>query len=132
MIRAKGICFLGNTHLNKSIDSKSPLNRISGSTAYGALPRNVHFVVKDPDNPKQRYFKQCKCNNAPDDLEAIPFHVEQRVLTIGDIIIETSVPIFADKGVDLDLQKASAATRPAWSHPRQNERGCGVAFRSAP
>ena len=55
VIRAKGICFLGNTHLNKSIDSKSPLNRISGSTAYGALPRNVHFVVKDPDNPKQQY-----------------------------------------------------------------------------
>lgn len=105
IIRARGICFLGNTHLNKSIDSKSPLNRISGSTAYGALPRNVHFVVKDPDNPKQRYFKQCKCNNAPDDLKAIPFHVEQRVLAIGDMKIETSIPVFADKGIDLDLQK---------------------------
>jgi putative DNA primase/helicase len=105
VIRSKGICFLGNTHLNKSIDSKSPLNRISGSTAYGALPRNVHFVVKDPDNPKQRYLKQCKSNNAPDDLEAIPFHLEQRVLHIGQITIETSVPIFADKGIDLDLQK---------------------------
>jgi putative DNA primase/helicase len=105
IIRPSGVCFLGNTHLNKSIDSKSPLNRISGSTAYGALPRNVHFVVKDPDNPKQRYFKQCKCNNAPDDLEAIPFHVEQRTLVVGDLRIETSVPIFADKGINLDLQQ---------------------------
>ena len=105
IIRPRGICFLGNTHLNKSIDSKSPLNRISGSTAYGALPRNVHFVVKDPDNPKQRYFKQCKCNNAPDDLEAIPFQVEQRILSVGDIRIETSVPIFAEKGIKLDLQQ---------------------------
>lgn len=105
IIRPAGACFLGNTHLNKAIDSKSPLNRISGSTAYGALPRNVHFVVKDPDNPKQRYLKQCKSNNAPDDLEAIPFKLEKRELVVGDLEVETSVPVFADKGVDLDLQR---------------------------
>jgi hypothetical protein len=105
IIRPRGICFLGNTHLNKSIDSRSPLNRISGSTAYGALPRNVHFVVKDPDDPKVRYLKQCKSNNAPDDLEAIPFKLIQTSVTINQVTVETSIPEFAAQGVDLDLQR---------------------------
>ena len=43
--RPAGICFVANSHLNKSLDSKTPMHRITGSMAYGNLPRNVHFVA---------------------------------------------------------------------------------------
>src|SRR6185437_6349741 len=31
IIKPNGICMLGNTHLNKSADAKTPMHRISGS-----------------------------------------------------------------------------------------------------
>ena len=56
--RPLGVCFACNTHLNKSATGSTPLHRVAGSMAYGALPRNVHFVVADPDEPKKRLFLQ--------------------------------------------------------------------------
>ena len=43
IIRPAGICLVANSHHNKSTDTKTPLHRIAGSHAYGAVPRNVHF-----------------------------------------------------------------------------------------
>jgi hypothetical protein len=107
IIAPRGICMLGNTHLNKSVDAKTPLHRISGSIAYGNLPRNVHFVVRDPDDASRRFFKQAKCNNAPDDLPAFAFRVERRELTSDDgEIIETVIPVFESTTVALDLREA--------------------------
>lgn len=107
IIAPHDICMIGNTHLNKTVDAKTPMHRISGSIAYGALPRNVHFVVRDPEDPERRFFKQAKCNNAPDDLPALAFRVEKREIKIGDgAIIETAIPVFEDKLVHVDLRNA--------------------------
>jgi AAA domain/Bifunctional DNA primase/polymerase, N-terminal len=98
------VCMIGNTHLNKSVDAKTPMHRISGSIAYGNLPRNVHFVVRDPDCPERRFLKQAKCNNAPDDLPAIAFTVERREVTnsAGEVI-ETAIPVFEAETVTVNL-----------------------------
>jgi hypothetical protein len=81
VIAPADVCMIGNTHLNKSVDAKTPMHRIVGSIAYGNLPRNVHFVVRDPDDPERRIFKQAKCNNAPDGLKALAFRIEKREVT---------------------------------------------------
>lgn len=70
IIRKRGICFLANTHLNKSLEAKNIIHRITGSIAYVNIPRNVHVVFRDSENPEMRFFAQCKCNNSPDDLPA--------------------------------------------------------------
>jgi hypothetical protein len=107
IIKPAGICMLGNTHLNKTVDAKTPMHRISGSIAYGALPRNVHFVVRDPDDPMRRLIKQAKCNNAPDDLPGLAFRIEQRIIkSIQGEEIETAVPVFEAEGVTVDLGTA--------------------------
>ena len=51
--RPAGVCFVANTHLNKNGDAKTPLHRITGSMAYGALPRNVHLVLRDREKPER-------------------------------------------------------------------------------
>src|SRR5262249_2591153 len=66
-------------------------------------PRNVHFVVRDPDRPERRYVKQCKCNNAPDDLPSLAFRVEKRILASDAGEIETAIPVFEEKTVNVDL-----------------------------
>lgn len=107
IIKPAGICMLGNTHLNKTVDAKTPMHRISGSIAYGALPRNVHFVVRDPDDPMRRLIKQAKCNNAPDDLPGLAFRIEQRfIASARGEAIETAVPVFETEGVAVDLGAA--------------------------
>lgn len=112
VIAPADICMIGNTHLNKSVDAKTPMHRISGSIAYGNLPRNVHFVVRDPDDPMRRYLKQAKCNNAPDDLPGLAFRVEKREIVNDEgETIETAVPVFEEETVSIDLAEAVNGTR---------------------
>lgn len=105
VIRPAGACFMANTHLNKNVDSKTPMHRITGSMAYGNLPRNVHFVMADPEKPTRAFFKQAKCNNAPKDLPAIAYELVKTLIPspMGDI--ETSYPIFEAATVQVDLQE---------------------------
>ena len=70
IIKERGICFLANTHLNKSVEAKNIVHRITGSIAYVNIPRNVHVVFKDSEAEETRFFAQVKCNNAPGDLSA--------------------------------------------------------------
>lgn len=101
------VCMIGNTHLNKGVDAKTPMHRIMGSVAYGNLPRNVHFVARDPDNPDRRFFKQHKCNLAPDNLPGFAFRIERRDVPAEDgEMIETSIPVFEKDGVQVDLAEA--------------------------
>jgi hypothetical protein len=111
VVRPRGICLLANTHLNKGGDSKSPIHRVIGSVAYAALARNVHFVVKDPDDPARRVFQQGKCNNAPDDLAAIGFRIEKRTISSAAGEIEAAVPVFEAEAVRVDLAEAMAGEK---------------------
>ena len=111
VIVAADACMIGNTHLNKTIDAKAPMHRITGSMAYGNLPRNVHFVVRDPDDPMRRFFKQAKCNNAPDDLPAMAFRVERREIEgAGGEVIETAIPVWEAETCHVDLGAAVSGT----------------------
>jgi putative DNA primase/helicase len=109
IIKRRGICFLANTHLSKSLEAKSIIHRITGSIAYVNIPRNVHVVFRHPDDPETRVLAQCKCNNAPDDLPALKFRIEaQRVMSESGEI-ETSRPVFSDELVSPhDLKRIMA------------------------
>ena len=104
--RPAGACFVANTHLNKTVDAKSPLHRITGSMAYGALPRNVHLVVRDLQKPERRLFVQAKCNIAPDDLDAVAYSLAKAVISSPAGDIETSYPIFEAETTQVDLTEA--------------------------
>jgi hypothetical protein len=120
--RPRGICLIGNTHLNKSVDINTPLHRISGSHAYGALPRNVHLVVRDPDNPNRRFFTQVKCNNAPDNLPSLAFEMIQTLIPGPEGDIETAFPVWDRDPVDLDVRAAMS--------PPESRRESGPSGRS--
>lgn len=106
VIRPRRICFYANTHLSKTLDGgRSPIQRITGSIAYTNIPRNVHVIIRDPNEHGRRYFSQAKCNNAPDDLPAIEYRVEKRLLVSdGNPDIETAIAVFEQKLLsDFDL-----------------------------
>jgi hypothetical protein len=104
VIEPHDVCMIGNTHLNKAADARTPIHRIVGSIAYGNIPRNVHFVARDPDEPARRLFMQAKCNNAPDDLPALAYRVEVRTVTSDDgEPIEVAIPVFEPEPVAVDL-----------------------------
>jgi hypothetical protein len=112
IIEPRGVCMLCNSHLNKSIDARTPTHRILGSIAFAALPRNVHLVVRDPENEARRIFVQAKCNNAPDDLPALAYAVERReVVTDAGEVIETAVPIFEAEPVEVRLADLMGSKR---------------------
>jgi putative DNA primase/helicase len=111
--RPAGICLAANTHLNKNIGTSTPLHRITGNTAYGNLPRNVHFVVRDPDNADKRIFKQAKCNNAPDDLPAVAYSLIKAMIPSVAGEIEAAFPVFESEPVKVDLgELMNPARRP--------------------
>jgi putative DNA primase/helicase len=123
VIWPRDICMWGNTHLNKQIDHKTPLHRVSGSVAYGALPRNVHFIVRDAENPLRRYFKQAKCNDAPDDLHALPFQIEEREIIRQDgLVIKIAVPVFEEEGVKIDLTETMNPKKGRTENKEKRER----------
>jgi putative DNA primase/helicase len=111
VIRPRGIAFLANTHLNKSLENKNMVHRITGSIAYVNLPRNVHVVFRDPDNPELRIFGQCKSNNAPDDLKAFSFKIVKQLIETDIGEVETSMPQFEANMVALDLKRAADGKR---------------------
>jgi hypothetical protein len=111
ILRPRGLCMFANTHLNKSVDVKTPVHRITGSIAYANIPRNVHFVVRDPDRPGRKFFKQAKCNNANEDLPALAFRIEKRLLPFEGGEIETAIPVFEAETVAVDLNHVMGSER---------------------
>jgi hypothetical protein len=112
IVRPRHIGMLANTHLNKCIDARTPIHRILGSVAYGNLARNVHFIVRDPEAPERRFIKQAKCNNAPDDLAAIAFRIEKRIIPSEDGDIEAAIPVFDSELISVDLAHVMNAEKP--------------------
>lgn len=110
--RPRGVCMLCNAHLNKSVNSSTPIHRINGSVAYANLARSVSFVTRDKDDPTHRIFSQEKCNIAPDNLPAIGFRVETRAIPSEEGDIETAVPVFdAETIAGFSLHEAMASDK---------------------
>lgn len=106
VIRPRGICFLAITHLNKSLEAKSVRHRVNASIAFVNIPRNVHAVIRDPDNDKARIFGQIKCNNAPDTVKSLRYTIETRIIQDESGPVETSMPVFDPELADVDLNRA--------------------------
>ena len=113
IIRPRGICFFANTHLNKTLEAKSVQHRITGSIAYVNLPRNVHCVYRDANDPEVRIFGQCKCNNAPDHLKSLEFKIVKQAVMSASGEIETSTPIFSHDLIDVDWKRAMSGDKGA-------------------
>jgi AAA domain len=96
------------SHLGKSVDARTPQNRILGSVAYSNLPRNVHVVFKDQEVEGRRIFGQVKCNNAPDNLPSLAFRVAMKSIDFDGEVIETAIPEFEAEPVTIDVQRAMA------------------------
>src|SRR6185312_9097471 len=61
------------------------------------IPRNVHIIVRDPDDHGRRFFSQAKCNNGPDDLPAIGYRIEKRTIGVRNApAVETAIAVFEE------------------------------------
>jgi putative DNA primase/helicase len=62
---------LGVTHFTKGSEGRSPIDRVTGSLAFGALPRVVMVAAREPDSedgkPGKRILARAKSNIGPDD-----------------------------------------------------------------
>ena len=69
LARRRGCAVLGITHFSKGTTGRDPLERITGSLAFGALARIVLVAAKqdaDGDRPARRVLLRAKSNNGPD------------------------------------------------------------------
>lgn len=62
-----GCAILGLTHVSKGSKKKSPLDRVTGSLAYGAAARVVMLAMRDENDDDRRVFVRAKSNIGPDD-----------------------------------------------------------------
>jgi hypothetical protein len=65
----KGAAVLGITHFSKGTQGREPLERVTGSLAFGALARLVMVTVKqeaEVDRPERRILVRAKSNIGPD------------------------------------------------------------------
>ena len=60
------VALLGITHYSKGTSGRSPLERITGSLAFGALPRLVWGTAKSNDPEEPRRLVRAKSNIGPD------------------------------------------------------------------
>lgn len=96
--RAFNCAVVGITHLTKGTQGKDPVERLTGSIAFGALARVVFMAVKmvDDDNRVSRIFVRAKSNIGKDDggfnyelhLGPVPTHPEIHTTSVqwGDWI----------------------------------------------
>jgi putative DNA primase/helicase len=75
---------LGITHFSKSTAGRDPLERVTGSQAFGALARVVWVAAKDgtdsgDDTPARRFVARAKSNIGPDG-GGFDYHLEQSEL----------------------------------------------------
>jgi putative DNA primase/helicase len=57
---------LGNTHFTKNTAGRNPVDRITGSLAFGALPRVLFGTAKPPDAERKRRLVRVASNIGPD------------------------------------------------------------------
>jgi putative DNA primase/helicase len=62
------VAAIGISHYSKGTTGKDPVERITGSVAFGALPRVVFGAARDmaDQDGKRRVFVRAKCNIGPD------------------------------------------------------------------
>ena len=104
---SRGACGLGVHHFTKNTAGGDPLDRISGSLAFGALPRCVWVAAKDLNVGKdaRRVLVRVKMSNGPDwggfeyqmerrELDGCPGIEAQRVLW-GEVLEGTAMELLS-------------------------------------
>ena len=71
------------------------------------IPRNVHVVIRDEDDPQLRFFGQVKCKTGPTAWASFKFKIERRQVAIDGGVIETSIPVFEKDLVKVNLNKVA-------------------------
>jgi hypothetical protein len=117
-----GGALLGITHFSKGTTGRDPLERITGSLAFGALARIVLVAAKqdaDGDRPARRVLLRAKSNNGPDgggfayDLRQEPLPdfpgIEASRAVWGEAIDGTAREVLADTEADHDAAGRDAA-----------------------
>jgi putative DNA primase/helicase len=117
-----GGALLGVTHFSKGTTGRDPLERITGSLAFGALARIVLVAAKqdaDDDRPARRVLLRAKSNNGPDgggfayDLQQAPLPdfpgIEASCVVWGEAIDGTARDVLAETEVDHDAAGRDAA-----------------------
>ena len=106
---AVGAALLGVTHFTKGTAGREPIERITGSLAFGALARVVMIAAKESDKDDgtagRRIFARAKSNIGPDDggfayrLEQVPMPGDESIIasiaTFGETIEGTARDMLA-------------------------------------
>ncbi len=116
---------LGVTHFSKGTSGRDPVERITGSLAFGALARMVWVAAKqdtDDDRPARRVLLRAKSNNGPDgggfayDLRQEPLPdfpgIEASRVIWGEAIDGTAREVLADaeaQGEDAEERRDAAS-----------------------
>src|SRR6201987_5103761 len=65
MAERLGVVVLGITHFTKGTSGKDPIERVTGSLAFGAAARLVMVTVRPKDQGEKRYIIRGKSNIGP-------------------------------------------------------------------
>ena len=104
------LAVLGLIHHNKS-GSNDPLQLVMASKAFTAVPRSVHTVVPDPENPERRLFGTSKNNLGRTDLPTLvftmashPIDTDEGTAWVGRIVWEGT----SDTSISEAMQQPAA------------------------
>ncbi|WP_424033927.1 AAA family ATPase [Methylocella sp.] len=110
MARELDAALLGITHFTKGSEGRSPIDRVTGSVAFGALPRVVMIAARQQDGedgkPGPRVLMRAKSNIGPDDggfnyeLQLVPMRdnpdIIASVVSWGDPVAGSAREILAE------------------------------------
>ena len=110
MLDGCGAAMLGVTHLNKSTDHRTPVNKILGSVAYSNLARTVHCTYRDPDD-KERFLLCLPKGNLTAPQPTLAYRIKAHSFEHNGRTFETSRVEFDPDPVDLDAAEIMEAER---------------------
>ena len=117
-----GAALVGITHFSKGTSGREPVERITGSLAFGALARVVLIAAKEPEGEGgkegRRIFARAKSNIGPDEggfayrLEQVPMPGDNSIMasiaTFGEVIEGTARDMLAAAEAEQDDGRSSA------------------------
>jgi hypothetical protein len=121
IVRPRKFALYAITHFSKKVDLSNPLEKITGSGAYAAVPRHVHFVHPSHQQKDASIFMQIKGSTAPSDLPWLHYRIDKKEITCDKARILTSSLVFLpmltgmhqqDLGAIMDGHKGRPGPRP--------------------
>jgi len=109
LLDERGVALLAITHVGKSVDQRTPIDKILGSVAYSNLARTVNVIYRDPQDSDRRLVCLLKNNLSPPQ-EALAYRIEEHEVEGDDgSPVATSRLVFEEGTVDADAFELLAA-----------------------